>query len=118
MHTASLVVTLLTAIITAGIAVPDFIPAKFVLANSAEVGVPRTWLPALGATKLAGAVGLLAGLVGLPALAIAAAAGLVLYFVGAVATHLRAHVLYNIAFPGAFLCLSAASLALLIGERY
>ena len=118
MHTASLVVTLLTAIITAGIAVPDFIPAKFVLANSAEVGVPRTWLAALGATKLAGAVGLLAGLVGLPALAIAAAAGLVLYFVGAVATHLRAHVLYNIAFPGAFLCLSAASLALLIGERY
>ena len=118
MHTASLVVTLLTAIITAGIAVPDFIPAKFVLANSVEVGVPRTWLPALGATKLAGAVGLLAGLVGLPALAIAAAAGLVLYFVGAVATHLRAHVLYNIAFPGAFLCLSAASLALLIGERY
>ena len=118
MHTASLLITLLTAIITAGIAVPDFIPAKFVLANSAEVGVPRTWLPALGATKLAGAVGLLAGLVGLPALAIAAAAGLVLYFVGAVATHLRAHVLYNIAFPGAFLCLSAASLALLIGERY
>jgi DoxX-like family len=118
MHTASLVITLLTAIVTAGIAVPDFIPAKFVLANSAEVGVPRSWLPALGATKLAGAVGLLAGLVGLPALAIAAAAGLVLYFVSAVATHLRAHVLYNIAFPGAFLCLSAASLALLIGERY
>jgi DoxX-like family len=119
MHTASLVITLLTAIVTAGIAVPDFIPAKFVLANSAEVGVPRSWLPALGATKLAGAVGLLAGLVGLPALAIAAdAAGLVLYFVGALATHLRAHVLYNIAFPGAFLCLSAASLALLIGERY
>ncbi|WAJ42937.1 DoxX family protein [Mycobacterium sp. Aquia_216] len=118
MHTASLVITLLTAIITAGIAVPDFVPAKFVLANSAEVGVPRSWLPALGATKLAGAVGLLAGLVGLPALAIAAATGLVLYFAGAVLTHLRAHVLYNIAFPGAFLCLSAASLALLIGERY
>jgi DoxX-like family len=118
MHTATMVMTLLTAIVTAGIAVPDFIPANFVLANSAAVGVPRSWLPALGATKLAGALGLLAGLVGLPALAIAAAAGLVLYFVGAVATHLRAHVLYNIAFPGGFLCLSAASLALLIGERY
>jgi hypothetical protein len=118
MHTASLVITLITAIITGGIAVPDFIPAKFVLANSAEVGVPRSWLPALGATKLAGAVGLVAGLVSLPALSIAAAAGLVLYFVGAVAAHLRAHVLYNIAFPGAFLCLSAASLALLVSERY
>ena len=118
MHTAYLVITLITAIITGGIAVADFIPAGFVLANSAEVGVPRSWLPALGAAKLAGAVGLVVGIVGLPAVGIAAAAGLVLFFVGAVVTHLRAHVLYNIAFPGAFLCLSAASLALLIGERY
>ncbi|CDO89078.1 hypothetical protein AWC29_21340 [Mycobacterium triplex] len=118
MHTASLVVTLITAIVTGGIAVADLIPAKFVLANSAEVGVPRSWLPALGLTKLAGAVGLVAGLVGLPALGIAAAAGLVLFFVGAVLTHLRAHVLYNIAFPGAYLCLSAASLALLVSERH
>ena len=118
MHTAYLVITLITAIITGGIAVADFIPAGFVLANSAEVGVPRSWLPALGAAKLAGAVGLVVGIVALPAVGIAAAAGLVLFFVGAVATHLRAHVLYNIAFPGAFLCLSAASVALLIGERY
>ena len=118
MHTVYLVITLITAILTGGIAIADFIPARFVLANSAEVGVPRSWLPALGATKLAGAVGLVAGLVGLPALGIAAAAGLVLFFVGAVATHLRAHVVYNIAFPGAFLCLSAASLALLVAQRY
>ncbi|WP_445160038.1 DoxX family protein [Mycobacterium sp. Dal123C01] len=118
MHTAYLVITLITAIITGGIAVADFIPAGFVLANSAEVGVPRSWLPALGAAKLAGAVGLVVGIVALPAVGIAAAAGLVLFFVGAVMTHLRAHVLYNIAFPGAFLCLSAASVALLIGEPY
>jgi hypothetical protein len=118
MHTAYLVITLITAIITGGIAVADFIPAGFVLANSAEVGVPRSWLPALGSAKLAGAVGLVVGIVALPAVGIAAAAGLVLFFVGAVVTHLRAHVLYNIAFPGAFLCLSAASVALLIGERY
>jgi hypothetical protein len=118
MHTAYLVITLITAIITGGIAVADFIPAGFVLANSAEVGVPRSWLPALGAAKLAGAIGLVVGIVGLPAVGIAAAAGLVVFFVGAVVTHLRAHVLYNIAFPGAFLCLSAASVALLIGERY
>lgn len=113
MHSAYLAVTLTTAVSTAGIAVADFIPAKFVLANSAEVGVPRSWLPALGAAKLAGAAGLVVGLLGLPWLGIAAAVGLVLFFVGAVATHLRAHVLYNIAFPGAYLCLSAASLALM-----
>ncbi|HUH70448.1 MAG TPA: DoxX family protein [Mycobacterium sp.] len=114
MGTAYVVITLTTAIVTGGIAIADFIPAGFVLANSAEVGVPRSWLPALGAVKLAGAVGLVVGLLGLSALGIAAAAGLVLFFVGAVVTHLRAHVLYNIAFPGAYLCLSAATLALMV----
>jgi hypothetical protein len=109
MGTASVVITLTTAIITAGVAVADFIPAGFVLANSAEVGVPRSWLPALGAVKLAGAGGLVVGLLGVPALGIAAAAGLVLFFIGAVVTHLRARVLYNIAFPGGYLLLSAAS---------
>jgi hypothetical protein len=114
MRAAYLVLTLVTATITAAMAVADFIPARFVLANSAEVGVPRSWLPALGALKLAGAAGLIAGLFGPPALGIAAAAGLVLFFVGAVVTHLRARVWYNIAFPGAYLFLSAATLALMV----
>jgi hypothetical protein len=114
MHTAYVVITLTTALVTAGMAVADLIPTGFVLANSAKVGVPRSWLPALGAVKLAGVAGLVVGLLGLPALGIAAAIGLVLFFVGAVITHLRAHVLYNIAFPGAFLCLSAATLALMV----
>jgi hypothetical protein len=114
MHIAYVVITLTTAVVTAGIAVADLIPAGFVLANSAEVGVPRSWLPALGAVKLAGAVGLVVGLLSLPALGIAAAIGLVLFFVGAVITHLRARVFYNIAFPGAYLCLSAATLALMV----
>jgi hypothetical protein len=109
-------VTVITAIVTAAVAIPDFIPAGFVLANSAKVHVPRSWLPMLGALKLAGAIGLLAGLVGLPAIAIAAATGLVLYFIGAVIAHLRARVFYNIAFPGAYLGLSAASLALLAAK--
>lgn len=116
MHTAYVVITLTTAVVTAGIAVADLIPAGFVLANSAEVGVSRRWLPALGSLKLAGAAGLVVGLLGLPALGIAAAAGLVLFFVGAIVTHLRAHVLYNIAFPGAYLGLSAATLALMVAR--
>jgi DoxX-like family len=116
LYTAFVVITLTTAVATAGVAVADLIPAQFVLANSAEVGVPRSWLPPLAAVKLAGTVGLVAGLVGLPTLGTAAAVGLVLFFVGAVVTHLRAHVLYNIAFPGAYLCLSAATLALMVGR--
>ncbi|CAM3272557.1 DoxX family protein [Mycobacterium intermedium] len=114
MQTTYLVVILTTAIVTAGIAVPDFIPAQFVLANSARVGVSRSWLPTLGALKLAGAVGLLVGVLGLPLIGISAAVGLVLYFIGAVMVHIRARVFSNIAFPGAYLALSIASLALAI----
>ncbi|WP_156687835.1 DoxX family protein [Mycobacterium sp. Marseille-P9652] len=109
-------ITLATAVITAGIAVADLVPAGFVLANSAEVGVSRSWLPALAALKLAGAVGLVAGLAGLHALGIAAAAGLVLFFVGAVVTHVRARVFHNIAFPGAYLGMSVATLALTLAH--
>jgi hypothetical protein len=110
------VVTVITAIVTAAVAIPDFIPAGFVLANSAKVHVPRSWLPTLGTLKVAGAIGLLIGLVGLPAVGIAAATGLVLFFIGAVIAHVRARVLYNIAFPGAYLALCAASLVLLAGK--
>jgi hypothetical protein len=110
------VVTVITAIITAAVGIADFIPAGFVLANSAKVHVPRSWLPMLGTLKLAGAIGLLVGLAGLPAVGIAAATGLVLFFIGAVIAHLRARVLYNIVAPAAYLALSAASLALLFGK--
>ena len=110
------VVTVITAIVTAAVAIPDFIPAGFVLANSAKVHVPRSWLPMLGALKLAGATGLLVGVVGLPVIGIAAATGLVVYFIGAVIAHIRAGVFHNIAFPGAYLGLSAASLVLVVGK--
>lgn len=116
MNTALVVITLSTAAVTAAIAIADFVPARFVLANSAQVGVPRSWLPALGALKLAGAAGIVVGLLGARELGIAAAAGLVLFFVGAVLTHVKARVLYNIAFPGAYLCLSATSLALMLAR--
>lgn len=110
------VVTVITAIVTAAVGIADLIPAGFVLANSAKVHVPRSWLPMLGTLKVAGALGLLIGVVGLPAVGVAAATGLVLFFVGAVIAHVRARVLYNIAFPAAYLALSATSLALLAGK--
>lgn len=108
--TAYLAVITLTAVVTITIAIADFIPAQFVLANSAQVGVPRSWLPLLGGLKLAGGAGLIIGLAGVPLIGVAAAAGLVAFFVGAVVTHLRANVLYNIGFPAAYLLLATASL--------
>ncbi|WP_256103358.1 DoxX family protein [Streptomyces sp. ODS05-4] len=112
MSTAYVTVTVITMLANAVVAVADLRGAGFVLANSAAVGVPRDWLPWLGALKGAGAVGLLLGLLGAPLLGEAAAIGLVLFFTGAVAVHVRAGVLRNIAVPAGFLCLAAVVLAL------
>ncbi|WP_399940279.1 DoxX family protein [Streptomyces sp. BBFR25] len=115
MFTAYMIVTVAAIVAAAGIAVADLVRARFVLANSAEVGVPESWLPGLAILKAAGAAGLLIGLLGVRPLGIAAAAGLVLFFVGAVAAHVRARVFHNIAFPAGYLALNAATLALTAG---
>ncbi|MFV8166200.1 DoxX family protein [Mycobacterium sp. 134] len=108
-----MIATLIVAITiaaNAAAAFGDLVGARSVLANSAEVGVPRTWVPMLGLLKGAGAVGLLVGLFGFPPFGIAAAIGLIAFFIGAVITHVRAQVFYNIAFPAAFLVLAVLSL--------
>lgn len=106
---AALVVTV-TIVANASMAFADLAGARFVLANSAEVGVRPTWVPMLGLLKAAGAAGLLAGLLAFPPIGVAAAVGLTGFFVGAVFTHIRARVFYNIAFPAAFLVLAVLSL--------
>jgi DoxX-like family len=90
-------------------AVTDLAQPKWLLANMDEVDVPRSWLPPLALLKGAGAAGLLFGLLGVWPLGIAAAAGLVLFFTGALTAHVRARVFHNIAFPGAFFALAIAS---------
>jgi uncharacterized membrane protein len=52
------------------------------------VGVPLSWFPWLGAAEVAGAFGLVIGLA-VPAIGIAAAIGLIVYFVLATSSHLR-----------------------------
>ena len=53
-----------------------------------KVGVPDDKLWLLAAAEIAGAVGLVAGLFWWP-IGVAAATGVVLYFLGAIASHLR-----------------------------
>jgi hypothetical protein len=112
MYIAYVTVSVITAAANLSIAVADFLQVRYVLANMAEVGVPRSWLPVLATLKAAGAVGLLLGLAGVDVIGVAAAAGLVLFCVGAVATHVATRVYHNIAVPGGFLALAVASLAL------
>ena len=52
------------------------------------VGVPMKYFPLLAACEIAGAVGLVLG-IWWPILGIAAATGLVIYFVGAVVSHVQ-----------------------------
>ncbi|WP_410654511.1 DoxX family protein [Amycolatopsis sp. lyj-112] len=112
MSSAYVTVAIATIVINAGIAAADFARVPFVLKNSAEVDVPQSWIPPLASLKAAGAAGLLIGLLWVPLLGTAAAIGLVLFYVGAVVTHVRARVLYNIYFPVTFLALAAATLIL------
>lgn len=77
------------------------------------IGVPFQYFPLLAACEFAGALGLAFG-IRWPALGVAASIGLVIYFVGAVAAHLRVGDVRGIG-PAAFLlALSAAVLTLRI----
>jgi DoxX-like family len=112
MYIVYLIVTAMTIAANAAAAIADFARAKQVLANAAELGVAQSWIPMLGALKAAGAAGLVLGLLGVRFVGVAAAVGLVLFFIGAIAVHLRARVYHNMAFPAGFLVLAIASLVL------
>jgi DoxX-like family len=112
MSTAYFIVTVIAVAANAGAAAADLARADFVLANSAKVGVSRSWLPVLATLKAAGAAGLVFGLIGVRAIGLAAASGLVAFFIGAIAAHLRARAFHTIAFPGIYLALAIASMAL------
>jgi len=77
-----------------------------------SLGVPLGLFPFLAASEIAGAGGLVIGLWYSP-LGIAAAIGLVLYFVGAVGAHLRSRDFEGI--PNAALMLAASGAALILG---
>lgn len=106
------VLTLVTAAVNLWAAVADFVRARFVLDNAAELDLPLTWLLPLGVLKALGAMGLLLGLVGVPLIGTAAAVGLVLFFVGAVGIHVWKRIFHNIAYPAVFLALAVSVVVL------
>ena len=91
MGTAVLVVTLVAVAANAFSRIAALAHFPPILPGMARAGVPESWLTfPIGTLKTAGAVGLLLGLLGLPLVGTAAAIGLVMFFVCAVYTHLRA----------------------------
>ena len=111
MFTAYVVVTLMAVAASAFVAVANFMRLEFVLTTAAKVRVPRSWITMLGTLNAAAAFGLLLGLIGVPLIGTAAAIGVVMYFVGAIVTHLRVRD-YSIGPAVAFLFLAVATLVL------
>lgn len=112
MFAAYIIVTVLAAAANIYAASNDFRRPEWLLSTMNRLGVPESSLPVLGTLKAAGAVGLLAGIF-MPRIGIAAAAGLTLFFAGALITHLRARD-YSLGrgVPVVFLLIAVAALVL------
>jgi hypothetical protein len=108
MHSAYLIVVFVAAAANIYAGICDFARPKWLLANVKRLGVGERWLPTLGVLKLLGGLGLLVG-ISVPQLGVAAATGLVVYFIGAVATVLRARWYANLPFPLTWLALAVGS---------
>jgi hypothetical protein len=106
----AIVTTLLAALLTYA-AVRKLSHREAVVQSYVRVGVPADKLDYLAYILLAGAAGLLLGLWWAP-IGIAAAVGVVCYFVVAIGFHIRAHDARGIPTPLALALLGAAALAL------
>jgi hypothetical protein len=113
MFTAYIVVTVLTIVALTFSATADFVRYHQVLTNMARAGVPESWLTRLAILKAAGAVGLLVGLA-VPPVGVAASIGVILFFIGAIITHVRAR-WYSFSYPSVYLLLAVGSLVLGVG---
>jgi uncharacterized membrane protein YphA (DoxX/SURF4 family) len=82
-----------------------------VVTGMTKAGVPMSWFVPLALLEIAGTVGLLIGIWWRP-LGIAAAVGVIGYFVGAVIAHVRAKDTQGLPAPAALLVVAAVALGL------
>ncbi|MFG2888073.1 DoxX family protein [Streptomyces sp. NPDC048248] len=108
MFATYLVVTLLTSAVNGLAAIANLIGHEYPKSQADKLRVPRSWMRPLGTLLAAGALGLLAGFA-VPVLGTLAAAGLVLYFLGAFGAHLRVGD-YQLGPWAVFFCLPVAAL--------
>lgn len=92
MFAAYVAVTLVAVAANAFSGIAAIVPFKPIVPGMTQAGVPLSWLVfPIGTLKVAGAVGLLLGVIGVPLIGTVAAAGLILFFVCAMYTHLLAN---------------------------
>jgi hypothetical protein len=111
MSTAYFIVAAVAALANLIAATFDVMRPSWLLSNMTRLGVPHSQLAPLAVLKVAGAVGLIVG-VAIPAIGIAAAIGLVLFFVGAIATAIRARWYGHLPQPLGYLALAGTTLVL------
>lgn len=109
MHSTYLIVIFVAVAANLYAGICDFTRPNWLLANIKRLEVEERWLPILGVLKLLGGAGLLAG-IAIPQIGVAAAAGLVLYFVCAMVTVLRVRWYRNLPFPLTWFALGVSSL--------
>lgn len=107
MHAAYLIITVIFALLVTTSALGKIRrdPRQVKVVHE-TVGVPLKYFPLLAACEFAGALGLVGGIL-LPILGVVAGVGLELYFLGAVASHLRVRDMKGIG-SALFMLLSAA----------
>jgi hypothetical protein len=113
MHTADLVVTMIAIAFNGFSGVSALVHFAPIIPPMQRAGVPVSWLTfPIGTLKTLGTLGLVAGL-WMPPIGLAAAAGLTIYFVCAVYTHVLANdISGQFALAGFLLALNSATFAL------
>ena len=115
MQTAYLVVTIIAIALNGFSGVSALVHFAPIIPPMRRAGVPLSWLTfPIGTLKTLGAVGLVVGL-WVPAIGIAAAAGLTIFFICAMYTHVLANdISGQFALAGFFLALNGATFALTV----
>ncbi|MEU6978790.1 MULTISPECIES: DoxX family protein [unclassified Streptomyces] len=111
MFIAYVVLAILVSLVLLGSARGKLVRDEKIVAGMQKVNVPDNWLPRLATLEILGAIGLIAGIWFRP-LGIAAGVGVVLYFLGAIVTHIRAKDGKGAPVPAVLALLAAAPVVL------
>jgi hypothetical protein len=115
MSTAATIASVVLAVLLVAAAARKLTHSPEVVESYRLAGVPEERLNLLALVLIAGGAGLLLGVIWAP-IGIAAAIGVVVYFVGAIASHLRAGDAAHLPTPIALEAIAIATLALLIAS--
>lgn len=111
MFTAAAVVVGLLALVLAISGPAKLAKNATVMQSMSTVGVPEDLVWLLSIAEIAGSAGLVAGLFWWP-IGVAAAVGIVVYFIGAVGAHIRVRDTANMVAPAVLLLVAIAALVL------